>query len=262
MTSKNEPSLLEDFLSEVRQELADVNFPTLGELATAFLAAATAVVGMGAAVVWIRAGNAGLPQLQTLTLVPQQQFVLLGARELALPMIFWSALNLVLFPLGRAKGRRRARLKPPSKWGPDLVVGVPRGIGIAALFFYPLNWATVTFATVLLFYSVLAEHPRLMNLKVAVGMGACVSFCAGLADEADAPNRLDKAVVMSVAGETTAGYYISSTPQAVYLGQDGAIRGIPSRRVVQMKITHPPEGEKDKPPSIADRALDAVGSLF
>jgi hypothetical protein len=102
----------------------------------------------------------------------------------------------------------------------------------------------------------------LFNIKVVVILSAAVSLATGLAKEADAPIRMDHAVVELARGKSVSGLYIASTNGFTYLGINGEIEGLSNRGVTSLRLSHPPEKKAGSPESIADRVFDAVTGLF
>lgn len=270
----HESSFLEDAVQEFRQEIGTWRRPTIGDLATLLLASLTIIAVMGALVFWIRAGNAGLPRAQTVTLIPRQELLIVGARELGGPMLFILILNLLAFPIGGAVGKRGVErraateglagvqkgLKRRIEVG-ELIASCFRSFAVAALLFYGLDWSTAVLSLSLVAYSfIFSGSIRRPSVRVLIGLALVIGFGSALAKEADSGPRFDQATLV-VSDGAVDGYYIARSMETTYVGDDGVIVAIPNRRVEEVRIAHA-EVVDPVPKSIFDHLSDSIGRVF
>lgn len=257
-------TFVRDVVAVLRDEFSSWGRPNLGEAATVFLSAATLIVLMGGLVYWIRAGNAGLPQVQTLSVISRQELVVVGVRQLVAPILITFGLSVVGFGVGaaaaiRSAGRRSkpaegtASRKSPVYWG---VATFSLGVLISG----PFAWTTfAVVATLLLFTLLFAVSP--LSLRVFLIAAVWSSFVVTLAGEADAGNRFESASIRLEKGSTIDGSYLAATGGTTYLGREGRVEGIPDRRIARISIGHAPS-DRSPPRSIADRVVDLIGGFL
>lgn len=272
---REQPSLLDDVLREARDELSGWKSPSLGELATAILAAVVVVVAMGAFVYWLHAGNAGLPRIQTLSIIPKPQLIVVGVWQLLVPMLLTLALSAVALPFGGAAGRRRAerefgeeglsageikvRVVKMAELR-DLVQGAMWGLAAALAVFSPLGWSMWVSTCALLVYGFVVVR-RGVGTKALLGIALVSSFCFGLAREADAGVRFETVRGRLSSGVAITRYYLAASGESTYIAYKGEIEAIPTRRIDRLAIGHSPTSSPGTE-SIANHIAEAVDSLF
>jgi hypothetical protein len=250
-----EPTYIDDVRTVLRDEAEGFRLPSLTELATTVLAVVTVVIGMGAAILWIRAGNAGLPQSTALSVIPQQEFVVIGTRELALPALVTTALGFATYTLGSTSGVRRARTGPPPRWLTPQVVGTAFWTGaIGIMIGASFDWTTLVFAATWVCYGMFLLHtPEHRRVAVIVLISATSAIAFRLASEADAPVRFPNAEVVRASGTPVKGYFLASTTEGVSLGVGGRIVQIPVRQLERVAVGHPPPDNGDRPSPLIER---------
>lgn len=259
------PSIVDRAIEAVQGELSSWGRPSLSEFATVLLALATLIVVMGGSLYWIRAGNAGLPKVQTLTVIPQQEFVVVGMRQIAVPMIGYFLLSILGFGAGAAVGGIEKWQQRTDGKGDGNESQLPLYVGVGTfslglLLFSPFDWGTGVEAAAAIFYLIVLTTPSL-GFKALLAVGVLTAFFAGLATEADSGVRFSRADLQLEGGTTAKGWYLSATGGTTYIGRAHQIEGIPDRKIARIEISRSPNNGST-PESLAGRLASLVGEAL
>jgi hypothetical protein len=227
------------------------------------------LIGMGAAVMWVRLDSAGLPAEQGVGVVSKQTLAVVGAHVLLEPLALGVALLLLsgyfvwrllgppsvlarrkgsLAIVGRADRPRSARGLFRSLRFPMLIVCLVA----------PLSWVglalTAGFVAALItmfegqrLAGVYHERALQMLIASSVAALALITVPAALTIQAESPSRLQRAKLVLEGGVVQSGYFVAETDTAIYVGAHDALTAYPRERVRTVTVSDPPKSSPMTP---------------
>jgi hypothetical protein len=260
------------------------------QLALAFLGAAAGLglflVGLGAAVMWVRLDAVGLPAELGVSLVPKQTLAIIAVHVLIEPLaVMGLTAGIAIYLAWRFvidddheayetdqadwEAKRDTVDEIPGPEGKGRLRLVPVGIVVLIVAVTPFEWFTVALGIANLLLLLAAYEVRRGfrrdSINLRTGLWAIsVSFillatAPALASEADKPSRLQLATVFLTDGGKRTGYFVSEDEAAVYIGAHRAIIVIPRERIASVRVTpaiHPRPFSGPRP--LIVRALDPL----
>ncbi|MBJ7332001.1 MAG: hypothetical protein JHC95_19040 [Solirubrobacteraceae bacterium] len=250
-----------------------VVFKRVGEIAAAVGASLGFVYFVGAAVMWLRFRQAGLPPDQAVALMGRQDLLVIGVRLMVLPALFAGGFAWVLTRWSlRDRPPQRLLHRPDSAW--KALAGVAAGLVVLAfVLLLPLSFASATWiAGGALIVGAWrwqvheGRRPRRLGGRPPSrwAMVAAAMLAAGvvsLGRQLDQPVQLlSTAVNIEGADTPVEGVYVSASGDSVFVGRpaDGTIIAVPRGKVTAVTVG-PPE-TRSPSPSLLSRAIDVVDS--
>jgi hypothetical protein len=256
---------LDEFRREFGGELSSIRLPNLGELAAGLVAAVSIVLFAGAVVYWIRLDHAGLPRSQALTVVPREALIVVGAKELAVPLGIALLIYLISRPMGNIDRRRAAIRGGSSRWniatGGEWVVAGFYGFAFFSL--TSLSWGVqaVWIALTFLFFAYVVHRQIGMTMGTLLVVGAIIATGNCITREIDSPIKLDRATAIFTDGHRVKGLLVADTGSTVTLGRNRNLVSAPRAAVEVLVVGHPPPSPP-RPDSLGRMATDAIGRLL
>jgi hypothetical protein len=221
------------------------------------------LIGMGAAVMWVRLDSAGLPAEQGVGVVSKQTLAIVGVHVLLEPLAF----GLVLFLLSgylvwRILGpppvlsRRRGSLIVVERTDrPRNAKRLFREVGPLVLitcFIVPISWIGLALTAGLVaavfvtiegrrWADVYRERGLQLFIVSSIAALTLVAVPAALTAQAEFPSRLQRATLVLEGGAVRSGYFVAETDTTIYVGVEGSLTAYSRERVRAATVSDPPK---------------------